>query len=290
MPRGWPAGHRREGARWPALREDSLPGSPAADAAACAMAQIPGQVLRARPPARTPGRRRRRGSPGRRSSSGTAHPRPRGPPILCALNDAASTSRSRRENGIFPSACTASVWMRILRPHPRRRFTHGAHHRPDVLDCAGLVVHEHHRDEVRCPGPRRPPRPGDPPAVRPRPDEGAGDAVCLEDAGLLVHGRVLDLRGHDPRLLPFHAAQPVPVQQREEERAVRFGSARGEDDLPRVHSQESRRTRARASASFSPACRPAACGAEGLAKYRRETSRASSRAEGSGGADAAQSR
>jgi len=40
-------------------------------------------------------------------------PTPFGPYILCALMDAMSTLRSLTLNGIFPTACTASVWNRM---------------------------------------------------------------------------------------------------------------------------------------------------------------------------------
>ncbi len=150
-----------------------------------------------------PGRRPWRGIPAPCSARRYSAPTPRGPPILWPLNEAASTSRLRREKGIFPSACTASVWMRIFRPRRGDASRTARAIAADVLHGAGLVVDQHHGHQerllVHAPRPRR----GDPPCRRACGRTKVQATPCaLEDARLLVHGGMLHLRRDDPRLLP----------------------------------------------------------------------------------------
>ena len=62
--------------------------------------------------------------------------------------------------------------------------------------------------------------------------------MALENARLLVDRGMFQLRRHDPRLLPVDSAEPMPVQEGEQERAVGFGAARSEHDLPGIHAQK----------------------------------------------------
>ena len=114
----------------------------------------------------------------------------------------------------------------------------------------------------------------------------AGRAEGGEPLGLVVHGGVLDA-AHDDDGPPVGRG-PGAVEDREQQQGVRFGRARGEDDL--AAAEQGARCLRRASSSAAAAARPAGCGEDGLAWQAVAASAAAASAAGSGGAEAAQSR
>jgi hypothetical protein len=66
------------------------------------------------------------------------------------------------------------------------------------------------------------------------------DAEPLEAAGLIEHRGVLDPAHHDARFLPLRSSEPMAVEEREQERAVRLGRPRGENDVSRLDAEQPR--------------------------------------------------